>query len=273
MIEDLARMSALLEGIATKATVAHELTAQLATSAVTLEAQQSRLEAVAAAATAATSSVSALAGLASSTEAEVTSTLGRVVGQASAASAALRGASSEMSASAMQASAQVDTAFATISGSADQAHQVLATRLDDLQEAVSDHANLWNKAVSELIDAVKIGAIPVQELLTLYGDAQIGGQRLSEYLKGLDLTVYRDRVRELVDGLREGTTEIGAVQEFLGKTQLVFAKQLADVIELFRKGSVTLQRVAEIVAQVQKAFPDSEFSDLAQALYDALKKG
>ncbi|HYQ84610.1 MAG TPA: hypothetical protein VEP28_11485, partial [Rubrobacter sp.] len=134
-------------------------------------------------------------------------------------------------------------------------------------------SNLWNKAVSELIDAVKIGAVPIQQLLDLYGDAQIGGQRLTEYLRGLDLTHYRDQVRELIQGLNEGTTEIARVTDYLGKTQLLFAKQLADVIELFRKGAVTLKRVEEIVRQVQKAFPDSELSDLAEALYNALRKG
>ncbi len=147
-----------------------------------------------------------------------------------------------------------------------------ATRLDDLQNALADHSNLWNKAVSELIDAVKIGAVSIEQLITLYGDAQIGGQRLTEYLKGLDFNVYHDHIRELIQGLRDGSVEIAKVQEYLGKTQLLFAKQLTDIIELFKKGAVTLKRVEEVVRDIKKAFPDSDFSDLAQALYDALKR-
>ena len=167
----------------------------------------------------------------------------------------------------------VTTTLADLHQQTDSAHTQITTRLDDLQQAVSNHANLWNKAVSELIDAVKIGAVPIQQLIALYGDAQIGGERLREYLRGLDFNHYRDQVREFIQGLQDGSVEIARVQDYLGKTQLLFAKQLADIIELFRKGSVTLKRVEEIVRDIKRAFPESEFSDLAQALYDALKKG
>lgn len=167
----------------------------------------------------------------------------------------------------------VTTTLTDLSRSAEQAHTQITTRLDDLQDAVKDHSNLWNKAVSELIDAVKIGAVPIEQLITLYGDAQIGGERLTEYLRGLDLTYYRDQVLELIRGLHDGSVEIARVQEYLGQTQLLFAKQLSDIIDLFRRGAVTLKRVEEIVRDIKKAFPDSEFSDLAQALYDALRRG
>jgi DNA-binding ferritin-like protein (Dps family) len=172
-----------------------------------------------------------------------------------------------------QTAQTVQTALADMHTHAQAAHTDIATRLDDLQNAVANHANLWNKAVSELIDAVKIGAVPISQLITLYGDAQIGGQRLREYLDGLDFNFYQDKVHDLITGLQNGTVEIAQVQDYLGKTQLLFAKQLADIIELFRKGAVTLKRVEEIVRDIQKAFPQSEFSDLAQALYDALRKG
>jgi DNA-binding ferritin-like protein (Dps family) len=178
---------------------------------------------------------------------------------------------SSVSSQATQTAQTIHTTLTDLTRTAEQVQTQITTRLDDLQNAVADHSNLWNKAVSELIDAVKIGAAPIQQLLDLYGDAQIGGQRLTEYLKGLDLTYYRDQVRELIQGLREGTVEIAEVQQHLGQTQLLFAKQLSEVIDLFRQGAVTLKRVEEIVRQVQKAFPDSEFSDLAQALYDALR--
>src|SRR4051812_7664094 len=83
-----------------------------------------------------------------------------------------------------QTAQTVQTALAGIQSQTQAAHTDIATRLDDLQNAVANHANLWNKAVSELIDAVKIGAVPISQLITLYGDAQIGGQRLREYLDG-----------------------------------------------------------------------------------------
>jgi DNA-binding ferritin-like protein (Dps family) len=204
---------------------------------------------------------------------EATQRLTTSAGGASTSLSALSSLLSSTTEKATQTARTVETTLADLHRTAEQTQAQITTRLDDLQNAVADHSNLWNKAVSELIDAVKIGAVPIQQLLDLYGDARIGGQRLTEYLRGLDLTYYRDQVRELIHGLNEGTTEIARVTDFLGKTQLLFAKQLADVIELFRKGAVTLKRVEEIVRQVQKAFPDSELSDLAQALYDALRKG
>jgi DNA-binding ferritin-like protein (Dps family) len=180
---------------------------------------------------------------------------------------------SSVSAKATETAQSVATTLAGLQTQADTTHTQVTTRLDDLQNAVANHANLWNKAVSELIDAVKIGAVPIQQLLDLYGDAQIGGQRLTEYLKGLDLNVYRDQVLELIRGLHDGSVEIARVQEYLGQTQLLFAQQLSDIIDLFRQGAVTLKQVEEVVRDIKKAFPDSEFSDLAQALYDALRKG
>jgi hypothetical protein len=180
---------------------------------------------------------------------------------------------SSISQEATQTAQTLQTALTDIEARAQAAQAQITTRLDDLQNAVANHSNLWNKAVSELIDAVKIGAVPIEQLITLYGDAQIGGQRLREYLKGLDFNVYHNHILELIRGLQEGSVEIARVQEYLGKTQLLFAKQLSDIIELFRKGSVTLKRVEEIVRDIKKAFPDSEFSDLADALVDALRKG
>ena len=204
---------------------------------------------------------------------EATQRLTTSAGGASTSLSALSSLLSSVSQEATQTARTVETTLGDLHRTAQQTQTQITTRLDDLQNAVADHSNLWNKAVSELIDAVKVGAVPIQQLLDLYGDAQIGGERLTEYLRGLDLTHYRDQVRELIQGLNEGTTEIARVTDFLGKTQLLFAKQLADTIELFRKGAVTLKRVEEIVRQVQKAFPDSELSDLAEALYNALRKG
>jgi len=180
---------------------------------------------------------------------------------------------SSVSVQTTQVTQTVQTALTGMHAQTEATQKQIATRLDDLQDAVANHANLWNKAVSELIDAVKIGAIPIQQLIKLYGDAQIGGQRLREYLDGLDFNFYQNKVHDLITGLQNGTIEIAQVQDYLGKTQLLFAKQLADVIELFRKGAVTLKRVEEIVKDIKKAFPQSDFADLAQALEDALRKG
>ena len=81
---------------------------------------------------------------------------------------------SSVSQEATQTARTVETTFEDLHRTAQQTQTQITTRLDDLQNAVADHSNLWNKAVSELIDAVKVGAVPIQQLLDLYGDAQIG---------------------------------------------------------------------------------------------------
>ena len=111
----------------------------------------------------------------------------------------------------------IHTTLADLSRSAEQPSTQITTRLDDLQNAVADQSNLWNKAVSELIDAVKIGAVPIDQFLDLYSNAQIEGQRLTEYLKGLDLNTYQNHIRELIQGLHEGSIEIAEVQDYSAK--------------------------------------------------------
>jgi uncharacterized protein YukE len=163
--------------------------------------------------------------------------------------------------------------FQEQTAAAADAHQVAATRLDDLAQSIANTGNLWDKALLELIDSVKLGVTDVQDLLSKYGDAMIQGERVREYLKGLDLTVYRVNVQELIRELHTGQATIADTLAFLGQSQLGFAKQFAEVIQLFQAGKVTLQRVRDVVAQIGKLFPDTDFADLAKAVEDALRKG
>jgi uncharacterized protein YukE len=163
--------------------------------------------------------------------------------------------------------------FQEQAAAAADAHQAAATRLDDLAQSIANTGNLWDKALLELIDSVKLGVTDVQDLLSKYGDAMIQGERVREYLKGLDLTVYRDNVQELVRELHAGQATIADTLAFLGQSQLGFARQFAEVIQLFQAGKVTLQRVRDVVAQIGKLFPDTDFADLANAIEDALRKG
>lgn len=171
-----------------------------------------------------------------------------------------------------RAAQQVVAAARRIEEQAGAAHEVASTRLDDLAQAIANTGNAWDKALLELIDSVKLGVTDVEDLLSKYGDAMIQGERVREYLKGLDLTVYRDNVQELVRALHDGQATIGDTLKFLSQSQLGFAKQFAEVIQLFQAGKVTLQRVRDVVAQIERIFPDTDFADLAGAIEDALRK-
>jgi hypothetical protein len=204
---------------------------------------------------------------------EVGEAMGRVGSAVTAGSATVKGSTTSMVSDAQAGAAHLVGVFDGMREKADSTHGHLATRLDDLADVVADHSNLWNKAVDELIDAVKNGVEPVEKLITLYGDARIGGQRLREYLAGMDLHVYQQQVQALTTGLQQGRVEIGEVLEYLGQSELPFIKQLTDTIKLFQQGKVSLQRVKEIVDQLHKIWPDSQFSDLATALQQSLQQG
>jgi hypothetical protein len=165
-----------------------------------------------------------------------------------------------------EASAQIGTATEAL-------RNQTATRFDDLQQLLKDGAGAWDQAVLQQIEAVKLGIVSIEDFLSKFGDAVVEGQRLREYLSDLDLGTYQKQVRDLVQGLHDGSLQISEVLEFLGESQLEFAKQLKSVIDLFQAGKVTLERVAEVVAQVKRLFPGSQFDDLAEQLLDSLTRG
>src|SRR5262245_61091131 len=104
---------------------------------------------------------------------EATHRLTTSAGGASSSLSSLSSLMSSTSEKATQTARTVETTFADLQRTTEQAHTQITTRLDDLQNAVADHSNLCNKAVSELTDDVKIGAVPIQPLTDLYGHAQI----------------------------------------------------------------------------------------------------
>ncbi len=209
-------------------------------------------------------------------QSEVQAVVSKTISSMSAAAGEVAGASDRMVTSSRRAaetSRQAADEVKAAADSIDKSYTATATRLDDLALTLKGSANLWDKAILDLIEGVKIGTTSVQELLTLYGDAKIGTETLREYLGRIDLTVYRDNIQGLVRDLHEGTASVDAAIKFLGASELAFAKQFSEVINLFRQGKVTLEKVKDMVGQIEKLFPDSDLADLAGAIEDALLKG
>jgi hypothetical protein len=200
-----------------------DITASVATLTASVEVHRERVEAATAAAQASSallrdslsgvseqvnqvhSGLFGLKTMSSDAAGEVGEAMGRVGSAVTAGSATVKGSTTSMVSDAQAGAAHLVGVFDGMREKADSTHGHLATRLDDLADVVADHSNLWNKAVAELIDAVKNGVEPVEKLITLYGDARIGGQRLREYLAGMDLHVYQQQVQACrVDGGRGG---------------------------------------------------------------------
>lgn len=157
------------------------------------------------------------------------------------------------------------------------AKQRTADQLDDLRERLSDARNQWAEEVKLALEAVEAGALGIEEFLSTWGDAvfQIGDDsvRIRELLSGLDLRKRGEEIRELIQGFREGAVELQGVLDFLAKSQFEIAQQLSDAVEKLRDGKITLERLREIVEQIQALFPDTEFADLAEALLQGAMEG
>jgi hypothetical protein len=207
----------------------------------------------------------------SSVENQAQSAFAVVGAQASGAIDVVASASSSITTAAEAASAAVASSTAKI---ADATHTA-ANKMDDLVQLVADRSNLWGAGIANLIEAIKIGAAPVDDLFRLFGGTMVEGQRLEQFLGGsaAQWAFYGREVTKLANQLNQGAVDISKVLDFLSQTQLTFAKQLVDIIKLFEQGKVTLETVEKTVAEAKKTFPGTEFADLAGALYAALLKG
>jgi hypothetical protein len=166
----------------------------------------------------------------------------------------------------------ISSAAAKIQADTEAAVTSTATRLDDLLRLLGP-SNPATAGLIQLIEEIKLGAKPVQELTKLWGDAMVNGQKLKDFLGRLDLNVYRESMEDFTRELEAGSKKVSDVLEFLGNSQHVLAQQFSKVIELFRAGKVTLQAVMDVVRQIQSFYPNSDFSDLAKAVEDGLRKG
>jgi DNA-binding ferritin-like protein (Dps family) len=155
---------------------------------------------------------------------------------------------------------------------AEDFHTVAATRLDDLLQLLGN-ANEGTAGLIQLIEEIKLGAAPIANLKLFWGEALVEGEKLKDFLGSIDLSGYRANINAFIDELRKGTAEISQVMKFLGESQLVLAKQFAQVIELFKAGKVTLERVKDLVRQIEQFYPGSDLAELAGAIEDALRKG
>ena len=173
------------------------------------------------------------------------------------------------SASAQQVLAEVQK----LTAAADAAVATSRDHLGELSLLLQNSTNIWDQQVLALIDSIKVGAAPVELLIAQFGEAVIQGKRLTEFLDGANLHQYRDEVRELVRDLQGGKADVDEALKLLGESQLAIAKKLKETIDLFRQGKVSLEFVAQLVEQIQRAMPDSDFADLAEAIEDALRKG
>jgi hypothetical protein len=213
----------------------------------------------------------------------------QAVTDAEAAGAAVEVAFAKMS-STSQAGERVTASAATAvqghAASVDSSARQVATRLDDLVaqlQASADAGNVWAQSIEEMIGEVKLGTLSLDRLLQLYGDADVGGKRLRQFLQGLDIGQYTRQISEFIEAMRKGQVTLDDVVQLLAGSNVEFAKQFAKLLELFKQGKVTLQAVAEAVAKAAQiagaglaggsAGSNTAFTALTQAILQGLQDG
>lgn len=151
------------------------------------------------------------------------------------------------------------------------------SQLDALYAAAKDGSDNWSADFALQLEAVKIGAKDIEDLVTLYGDAriQINGElvRIRDAVRGADLGAIRQQLQDLIDGIRTGSTDLAAALAFLKDNAGELAAGLIQTVEAFRRGEATLDQVLARLRQFREQFSGSEFDAFAQALEQGLLAG
>ena len=147
------------------------------------------------------------------------------------------------------------------------------TRLEDLEAELARFQTGWSEELQLQIDAIQVGAGNIREFITLLGNAQIGSERLRQFLKGLDFNEHTRRIQALIDMVLRGRATLDQVVTFIGDTNLAIAARLRDTIKQFQEGTVTLQYLLDVLQQVKGALPGEQFGALADAIAQALSSG
>lgn len=148
---------------------------------------------------------------------------------------------------------------------------------DQIQAAVQERGNVWGQELQLQMELVRLGGQSLEEFLTEFGDAQIlledGMHTIRELFSGTDFNAYTRQIQDLIDGVREGGTDLAEVFEFLNKNAQVLGKGLAEAVSKFKQGQITLEQLARLLEQYKQDFQGDPLADLADGLLQGLLSG
>jgi hypothetical protein len=149
--------------------------------------------------------------------------------------------------------------------------------LDRLYEHSKARQNAFSRDFELDIEAVRIGAKDLQDLIQKWGDATIitenGVERIRDLFSGADLGQYRQEIQDLISDLDNGAAGLEKVITFLKENAGELASRLIKVLELFRQGKASLEEVQAALDAAKAQFPNSEFGALADEIADQLLGG
>ncbi len=263
LIADLRAVRTDLQGIRDDAKEAEQSLKRVRTEASEVEGSRGTFQEVADAAVTAGERVAGLTGQIQGVEADVRSSMERTT-------SAVR-----------EGGAEVEKDLARMRDGIDTAVPAIVTRVDDLLALVRESGSEWDKELALQIEALQAGLIRQEEFLAKWGEGtiRIGDEtkKIRDLLAGVDFGLYEDQLREYLERLRTGQATVTEALEVIERVAPTFARRFLDVVRAFQAGEVTLERVREELAQLEKVLPDSGLADLAdelaQKLGDAAKDG
>lgn len=151
----------------------------------------------------------------------------------------------------------------------------VATKFDDLKFAAQNVRNIWGDELRLAIEAVEAGAMRLHDFVRKYGkfELEISGKLTSirSYLAGMDFSVFERRFQNLITGLRKGSKDIEDILAYLGETQSGFVAKLLEMIEMFRRGELTLRAIEDAVKSLKEVYGGTDLAELMDVLMDELR--
>lgn len=155
-----------------------------------------------------------------------------------------------------------------------------ATALDDLAEMAdkwTEDGVWWASEIQVSIEAIRVGALSLDDFLTKMGDAVIktadGTKTIRDLLAGMDWTEYTQLIQDFIDGLRKGTVELDEVIGYLTENAGQLTERLGEVFEKYRDGKVTLEHLVGVINALKGQFEGSELDALLDSILAALARG
>ena len=155
----------------------------------------------------------------------------------------------------------------------DQMLEKTGSAFDDLRHALESSSNVFQEELNEQLDLLELAGTTVDDIIKKFGDAEIEGKSLREFLQGADFGQFQRQIQELMQGLRKGTVEVGQLLEFLNERGGRFGKTVAGWIRALQEGSISLERFKKLIEGLQEQFDGTDFDELLEEIEDAVDSG
>lgn len=164
--------------------------------------------------------------------------------------------------------------------SLDRVKKEATPRIKDLEfdlENMSEQGNAWATSLLDIVRQVQKGTVDAGKAIESMGDGVIlfEGQLRSVKDVLLDVLPTTGQVQKQIQELSEElkNADMGEVIDRLKGQYNQYADLLAQTVQAFTEGKVTLERVLQLAQQVENLLPGSETEALAERIKEGLLGG